>query len=189
MDNYIMPTKIARAFKPYIKREHSQPANLRYSEFIRLGCTAYDYTVSYTDSFVMIHCRWPHKQDFGNAHEGWRTYFTRTEFVNTFCLTGVKQASYQMQESELPFRSDIMQREQLDHFFSLVEDRKEKHPRQYKYVNATYLHSVLGIFKALSLDGKIKLNIGTRVTGPISLEAYNPDMELELRAIVMPVIG
>lgn len=188
MDNYIMPVKVARAFKPIIKKEHTQPANLRASEFIRLGCTAYDFTLSYTDSYMLIHCRWPHKQDFGNAHEDWRAYLTKTEFINTFCLTGVKSASYPMTESDLPFRSDLLGRTQLDHFFELVEDRTEKHPRQKKFVNAKYLYTVLSVFKVLSDDGRMQLNIGTRVTGPIFLEAYNPDMELEVRAMVMPIV-
>lgn len=188
MDNYIMPVKVARAFKTIIKKEHTQPANLRVAEFIRLGCTAYDYTLSYTDTFVLIHCRWPHKQDFGNVHEGWRAYFTKTVFINTFCLIGVKSASYPMTESELPFRNDIMGQDIINHLFDMVEDRAEKHPRQKKFVNAKYLYTVLSVFKALADDGRMQLNIGTWVTGPISLEAYNPDMELEVRSIVMPIV-
>lgn len=187
MDNYILPVKVARALKTIIKKEHTQPASMRAAEFIRIGCTAYDYTLSYTDSYMLIHCRWPHKQDFGNVHEDWRAYLTKTEFTNTFCLSGVKSVSYPMTESYLPFRSDLLARTQLDHFFELVEDKLEKHPRQKKFVNAKYLHTVLSVFKALADDGRMQINIGTRVAGPIALEAYNSDMELEVRAIVMPI--
>lgn len=189
MDSYILPAKIARAFKPLIKKEHSQKASMRYAEFIRLGCNAYQHTLGYTDSYLMICAHWEHDQTFGNANEGWYTYMTRSEFCNTFCIMGSQSVAYPMQDSTLPFMSDIMRPDRVSDFFDLAFEPKNKRPELCKSINAKYLATVAGVLDRLSNKGSLSFNMGTSATGPVIMETFNPDLKLEVHALVMPMRG
>ena len=81
LESFVIPAPVFRAYKPLIMgKGKAEPSN-RIAEFVRLGVTAYDFTLTYSDHIILIHTSWPKPRDMGNACEGWFSYLNKDEFA------------------------------------------------------------------------------------------------------------
>lgn len=74
-----IPNKVFNAFGSLALRVATP--STRVGEFVRIGVTAYDYTLTYSDTFILIHYAQPKPEEMGNMFEGFYRYLTKAEFA------------------------------------------------------------------------------------------------------------
>lgn len=102
------PTKVHSAFASLIVK-HAQPSQ-RVAEFVRVGVTAYDYTLTYSDTFMLLHYAQPKPKDMGNMFEGFHRYLNKVEWAGL--PEGARGCrvfpALDVEEYEEPFQHDLL---------------------------------------------------------------------------------
>ena len=181
-----IPPRIYRAFKRLPMKEHTAKPNQRCAEFVRLGVTAYDFTLTYSDSYFLVRCEWPKPKTWGNEHDGMYWYLTKTEFANLG-----KGATFAVPEcSTSPFQGgDMLKDVVVKDFINLNADgykKKNRKPSSVKHIDARYLASLTRtIDMILSEDKCIQVDFGCDELVPALMVAS--DELVHILGIVMPI--
>lgn len=173
---------LARAFKVLCVQSGKAPATKRMSEFVRLGCDAYDFTGTWSNSYVLVHCSWPKPKDMGNFGEGWFTYLTKEDMERAFCIGSAKIRTYPLGESNQPFRRDVLSKRQLQSFLDLPGEGVASK----KSFSSAQTHLVTNFLKGVGFE-RYTLSIGG-ADAPMMYEAATTD-GLRCAALVMPIRG
>ena len=199
MQDMTIPAPIYRAFKTLPQQKGSVKAYDRIAEFIRLGCTAYDFTLTYSNRYIVIHAEWPKPKDMGNEHEGWYRYLDRAAFTR-LDYDPKNGATYPItDEPDTTFvGGDILKPGLLDSYLDLANHSQQKRNNGKislsKQVNPTYLSTVLKVCATICKGGAkdgttegVTLDIGSNPVGPVVVRSYVPKHGLSLTALVMPI--
>lgn len=191
-DIITIPAPVYRAFKVLPMQKGRAQAQFRYAEYVRLGVTAYDYTLTYCDGFSLIRCAWPKPKDMGNAFEGYFAYLTKAEFQ---CLEyePKKGASFPLDVRECPFQCDILSPSAVQTFFDITAPKKSKGEFA-KRINPKILQTVTRALATICSKGErggsdstCVFDIGAGSDMPLKIHAYVHRYDMNADAIVMPV--
>lgn len=160
----------------------------RYAEHIRLGITAYDFTLAWSNQFWLIHVAWPKPKDAGNHLEGWHMYLTKYNYallehgISTTQLEGV------VSEPE-PFRSDVLSEAAVSALFSNLRTdstAKGADVQGRKSLNAKYLRDVCKLFAAAGVDDmRIDMDFGMGPLDAVTLIGRADVARID--ALIMPI--
>ena len=197
-DIITIPASVYRAYKPLIMRKGTARPQQRYSEFVRIGCTAYDFTLTWSDSYVVLRVQWPKPKDWGNAHEGECWYLAKHEYEGME-YTAKYGAKFPIPETwELPFRDDILKDGIIQTFIDLnASSYKEKNviPCSRKKVSAQLMAKVMRACDTICGKGDhdgmtnapIGVDFGCNETVPVHIASFVNSIGLTLDALVMPI--
>lgn len=191
MSLFVIPPKkiyaaVRQCFTAYTPNRNV--AARRYAEYIRLGITAYDFTLTWSNQLWLIHVSWPKPKDVGNELEGWHMYLTKYNYallehgISTIQLEGV------VSEPE-PFRNDILSESSVRAMFSnLRTDDKAKGAKVQgkKSLNAKYLRDVSKLFAAAGVnDMRVDMDFGMGACDAVTLMGH-ADVAC-INALIMPI--
>lgn len=196
LDSFAIPATVFRAYKPLIMGKGKASPSNRIAEFVRLGVTAYDFTLTYSDQIILVHTSWPKPKDMGNAHEGWFSYLTKDEFAALPYNPKSGAVSPIFGSGVCPFQRDILRKDAVQTLFDVQEPKRDKRkaPTFVKSVNPKHLTRVSKALETMckggaagGYDAAIKLNIGTDELRPLRFDAFVKRDMLTIAALVMPV--
>lgn len=180
-DLITIPASVYRAFK----------ALFRYVEYVRLGVTAYDYTLTYCDGLSLIRCAWPKPKDMGNAFEGYFAYLTKSEFQRLE-YDAKKGATFPLDERECPFQRDILSPSAVQTLFDITEPKSKAEFA--KRINPKILQTVTRALATICSKGErdgsdstCVFDIGASSDMPLKIHVYVHRYDMNVDAIVMPV--
>lgn len=186
-----IPAPIYRAFKALpLQKGHAQP-QFRYAEYVRLGATAYDYTLTFSDGFVLIRCSWPKPKDMGNAFEGHYAYLTKAEFQRLEYHVK-KGASFPLDERECPFQRDILSPSAVQTLFEITPPNPSK-VEPIKLMNPCILAPVMKALSTICKGGEVRgdsvctFDIGASSYMPLKIHSYVHRYDMNVDVIAMPV--
>lgn len=196
-DIITIPTPVYRAFKPLIVAHGKADPSKRCSEFVRLGVTAYDFTLTYSDTFILIKAQWPKPKDMGNAREGWYTYLEKYEYED---LLGNAKAGFRVPIVGIgvcPFHHDLLSEQTIQNLIELHPkkgSRKGLAPSSIRSVNPYHMERVTKALLQMCKNGgpdgfnaPYTIDLGTSEVGPILMTAFTKRHTLTVTALVMPV--
>jgi hypothetical protein len=170
---------------------HAQ-AQFRYAEYVRLGVTAYDFTLTYCDGFSLIRCAWPKPKDMGNAFEGYFAYLTKAEFQRLE-YEPKKGASFPLDVRECPFQRDILSPTAVQTFFDITAPKTDK-IELIKRINPKIMQTVTKALATICSNGAMDgsdstctFDIGASSDMPIKIRSYVHRYDMNVDAIIMPV--
>lgn len=160
----------------------------RYAEYIRLGITAYDFTLAWTNQFWLIHVAWPKPKNAGNQLEGWHMYLTKYNYA--FLEHGISTIQLENVVSEPePFRNDVLAETSVSAMFSTLRtDAKAKGAtvQGRKSINAKYLRDVSKLFAAAGVnDMRIDMDFGMGPCDAVTLVGRADIAHID--ALIMPI--
>lgn len=185
-----IPNKVFNAFGSLALRVATP--STRVGEFVRIGVTAYDYTLTYSDTFILIHYAQPKPEDMGNMFEGFYRYLTKAEFAalpagdrgyHVFPgLDTLDSDSVCPFQHDRPFQHDPLKGSLLDSFINHTQQSKTGSV----HVDPFHLTRALKAVSAIcSVDGTECMTLTVQDGfGPILLVA-NSDGWM-VRGLVMP---
>ncbi len=185
-DFITIPPRVYRAFKRLPMKEHTAKSTQRYAEFVRLAVTAYDFTLTYSDSYFLVRCEWPKPKTWGNDREDMFWYLTKTEFANLG-----KGVEFKVPECSVsPFAGgDILSDSAINRLLDLTADTyKSRMPQsaKAKYVDARYLAQLTRtIDMILSEDRNVRIDFGCASYAPVVMAAS--DKQFHVYGLVMPI--
>lgn len=188
-----IPAPAYRAFKVLPLQKGQADASRRFAEFVRLGVTAYDYTMTFSDGFALLRCAWPKPKEMGNALEGYYAYLTKAEFQRLE-YEPKKGAFFPLDERECPFQRDILSPSAVQFFFDLTGTAKKTGKIELsKKMNPCILSPVIKALATICKGGEVRgdtactFDIGASSDMPLTIRAYVGREGMSLDAIVMPV--
>lgn len=191
-DLITIPTPVYRAFKVLPMQKGHAQAKFRYAECVRLGVTAYDFTLTYCDDVLLIRCAWPKPKDMGDAFEGYFAYLTKDEFQRLEYETK-KGASFPLDERECPFQRDILSPTAVQKFFDITAPKTNK-VEYIKCINPKKLQTVTKALATICSKGErygsdstCTFDIGASSDMPLKIHSYVHRYDMTVDAIVMPV--
>lgn len=191
MSLFINPPKkiyaaMRQCFTDYTPANHG--AARRYAEHIRLGITAYDFTLAWSNQFWLIHVAWPKPNDAGNELEGWHMYLTKYNYALLEHGISTIQLENVVSEPE-PFRNDVLADTSVSGMFSTLRtDAKAKGAtvQGRKSINAKYLRDVSKLFAAAGVnDMCIDVDFGMGPCDAVTLIGRAD--AAHLHALIMPI--
>ena len=196
LESFVIPAPVFRAYKPLIMgKGKAEPSN-RIAEFVRLGVTAYDFTLTYSDQVILIHTSWPKPRGMGNACEGWFSYLTKDEFAALPYNPKSGAVSPIFESVICPFQRDILSKDTLQNLFNphVSKRDKKKLPTFVRSVNPYHLARISKAFETMckggaagGFDQPIKFDIGADTLSSICFDAFVKRDMLTIAALLMPV--
>jgi hypothetical protein len=187
-----IPASVYRAFKVLPMQKGHAQAQFRYAEYVRLGVTAYDFTLTYCDGFSLIRCAWPKPKDMGNAFEGYFAYLTKAEFQRLE-YEPKKGASFPLDVRECPFQRDILSPTAVQTFFDITAPKTDKIELT-KRINPKILQTVTKALATICSKGErdgsdstCTVDIGASSDTPLKIRSYVHRYDMNVDAIIMPV--
>lgn len=160
----------------------------RYREFVRLGITAYDFTLTWSNQYWLVHVAWPKPKDAGNQLEGWHIYLSKYNYA--FLENGATTEQLeQIVTDGAPFRYDVLNATATRTLFdNLRTDAKAKGARtqQLKTLNAKYLRDVAKLFAAAGVDNmQVNMDFGMSPMDAVIMSGQAGDARID--ALIMPI--
>lgn len=183
--NIAIPNKVFNAFGSLALRVATP--STRVGEFVRIGVTAYDYTLTYSDTFILIHYAQPKPDGMGNMFEGFYRYLKKSEFAalpagerGYHVFPGLEDLDGKTYVG--PFQHDLLRGSLLESYLNHTHQSKTGSVR----VDPFHLTRALKAISAIcSVDGTECMSLTVQDDyGPILLVA-NSDAYL-VRGLVMP---
>lgn len=202
-DIITIPAPVYRAFKPLIKPAGSTRMHNRVAEFVRVGVTAYDFTLTYSDHFMLIRCSWGKPKEWGNHLEGHFQYLTKEKFANVE-YTAKYGAKIAVDESaELPFQADFLRDSAVQSFIDQNQasykggaGKGRVIPCSSKKFNASLMAKAMQACNRICLHGEtdvkvddapLTVDFGASPIVPAYIHAYVRKHDVTLDALVMPL--
>lgn len=180
-----IPNKVFNAFGSLALRVATP--STRVGEFVRIGVTAYDYTLTYSDTFILIHYAQPKPEDMGSMFEGFYRYLTKAEFAalpagerGYHVFPGIDDLD--SEPYVCPFQHDLLKESLVDSYTVRAQPSKTGNVR----VDPFHLTRALKAVSAIcAVDGTECMTLTVQDGfGPILLVA-NSESYL-VRGLVMP---
>lgn len=200
MSDFItIPAPVYRAYKPLIKPSGSTRMHNRIAEFVRVGITAYDFTLTYSDHFMMIRCAWGKPKEWGNHLEGYAQYLTKEQFTDVEYTAKYGARIPVVESPELPFRDDILTDRSVQSFIDLNQGsyratKGKVIPCSSKKFNASLMAKTMQACSRICMhgdeqvdDSPLTLDFGADPTVPAYAHAYVRKLDVTLDALVMPL--
>lgn len=194
-----IPAPVYRAYKPLIKASGSTRMHNRIAEFVRVGITAYDFTLTYSDHFMLIRCAWGKPKDWGNHLEGYFQYLTKEQFADVEYTAKYGARVPIVEASEYPFQSDTLKDSSVQSFIDMNQASyrvagKHVMPCSSKKFNASLLAKTMQACSRICMhadekvdDSPLTLDFGAGPTVPAYAHAYVRKLDVTLDALVMPL--
>lgn len=196
LDSFVIPATVFRAYKPLITGKGKAKPSNRIAEFVRLGVTAYDFTLTYSDQIILVHTSWPKPKGMGNAHEGWFTYLTKDEFAALPYNSKSGAVSPIFESGICPFQRDILRKETVSNLFEYRAPKRDKKqlPTFVRSVNPVHLTRISKALETMckggaadGFDSPIKFDIGADTLTSLCFDAFVKRDMLTIAALLMPV--
>lgn len=196
LDSFVIPATVFRAYKPLIAGKGKAKPSNRIAEFVRLGVTAYDFTLTYSDQIILVHTSWPKPKDMGNACEGWFSYLTKDEFAALPYSPKSGAVSPIFASGICPFQRDILSKDTVINLFDTRTTKRDKKqlPTFVRSANPVHLARISKALETMckggavgGFDAPIKLDIGADTLTPLCFDAFVKRDMLTIAALVMPV--
>lgn len=202
MSDFItIPAPVYRAFKPLIKPSGSTRMRNRIAEFVRVGITAYDFTLTYSDHFMLIRCAWGKPKDWGNHLEGYFQHLTKEQFASVEYTAKYGARIPIIESPELPFRDDILKDSSVQSFIDLNQGsycatKGKVIPCSSKKFNANLMAKTMQACSRICMhgdpdvkvdDAPLIVDFGAGATVPAYIHAYVRKHDVTLDALVMPL--
>lgn len=200
-DIITIPAHVYRAYKPLIKPSGSTRMHNRVAEFVRVGITAYDFTLTYSDHFMLIRCSWGKPKEWGNHLEGHFQYLTKEQFTNVE-YTAKYGAKIAVDESaEMPMRVDALSDSGVQTLIDLNqksyrETKGKVIPCSSKKFNSSLMAKTMQACSRICLHGEtdakvddapLTVDFGASPFAPAYIHAYVRKHDVTLDALVMPL--
>lgn len=200
-DFITIPAPVYRAVKPLVKPYGSTRMNNRIAEFVRVGITAYDFTLTYSDHFMLIRCAWGKPKDWGNHLEGYFQYLTKEQFADVEYTAKYGARIPIVESSELPFQVDLLRDSATQSFIDLNQGsyhigKGKVIPCSSKKFNASRMAKTMQACSRICLHGEtdvkvddapLTVDFGAGPTVPAYIHAYVRKHDVTLDALVMPL--
>lgn len=200
MSDFInIPAPIYRAYKNLIKVYGSTRMHNRIAEFVRVGITAYDFTLTYSDHFMMIRCAWGKPKEWGNHLEGYFQYLNKEQFTDVEYTAKYGARVPIIEAPELPFQQDILKDSCVQSFIDLNQASycvagKHVMPCSSKKFNASLMAKTMQACSRICMhgdeqvdDSPLTVDFGAGPTVPSYAHAYVRKLDVTLDALVMPL--
>lgn len=202
MSDFItIPAPVYRAYKPLIKPSGSTRMHNRIAEFVRVGITAYDFTLTYSDHFMLIRCAWGKPKEWGNHLEGYFQYLTKEQFTDVEYTAKYGARIPIVEAPELPFQQDMLKDSCVQSFIDLNQASyrvagKHVMPCSSKKFNASLMAKTMQACSRICLhgdtdvkvdDAPLTVDFGASTTVPAYIHAYVRKHDVTLDALVMPL--
>lgn len=200
MSDFItIPAPVYRAFKPLIKPSGYTRMHKRIAEFVRVGITAYDFTLTYSDHFMLIRCAWGKPKDWGNHLEGYFQYLTKEQFTDVEYTAKYGARIPIVEVPELPFQQDMLKNTCVQSFIDMNQASyrvagKHVMPCSSKKFNASLMAKTMQACSRICMhgdeqvdDSPLTVDFGADPTVPAYAHAYVRKLDVTLDALVMPL--
>lgn len=200
-DFITIPAPVYRAVKPLVKPYGSTSMHNRIAEFVRVGITAYDFTLTYSDHFILVRCSWGKPKEWGNHLEGHFQYLTKEQFASVEYTAKYGARIPIADAPELPFRNDMLTDSAVQSFIDLNQASyrvpgKHVMPCSSKKFNASLMAKTMQACSRICLHGEtdvkvddapLTVDFGAGPTVPAYIHAYVRKHDVTLDALVMPL--
>jgi len=192
-DLITIPAPIYRAFKSLPLAKGKAEPGARISEFVRVGVTAYAYTLTWSDLRVLIHAAWPKPKELGNTFEGWHLYLSKEEFAALPYDSRKGSELVIFDTPSDPFYRDILAPMNVNTFMDMGE-RDKPTPDRVKAVNPCIALPVVKALAAMcksgDMNGKaapVKWDFGKTPLSPLRFDVHLYHCEADVSGLIMPV--